>query len=392
MKRVLTSLGGAQVTSEVPSVVETADTASAYEGSWLRLREPPMLPTDGLALRIADLFSGVGGLSVGAWEASRAVGLRPEFAFAAEMDQPLLDAYSRNLQPQNRCVVPLQQRVDGELGGRLTEAELELLDEVGSVDLLLAGPPCQGNSDLNNHTRRDDDRNELYLRAVRFAEVFQPAHVLIENVPGVVHDRRGVVRQARDGLEALGYFVDGATVRAERVGVPQTRRRFFMLASRRVRPSVDRAAELSRRAVRPVIWAIDDLGGESDSTFGSSARHSSENRRRIAYLFEHDLYELPDAERPSCHRDKPHRYRSVYGRMRPDEPAPTITVGFGSTGQGRFVHPHELRTLTPHEAARVQTFPDWFNFSGLARRTLQKGIGNAVPPLLAAAMVRELIA
>jgi DNA (cytosine-5)-methyltransferase 1 len=66
-------------------------------------------------------------------------------------------------------------------------------------------------------------------------------------------------------------------------------------------------------------------------------------------------------------------------------------VGFGSTGQGRFVHPLDPRTLTPQEAARVQTFPDWFDFSCLARGQLQKAIGNAVPPMMAAAVLRELL-
>ena len=113
--------------------------------------------------------------------------------------------------------------------------------------------------------------------------------------------------------------------------------------------------------------------------FNSSANHSDENKRRIHYLFEHDIHDLPNSERPDCHRLKPHGYVAVYGRMYWNIPSPTITGGFGSCGQGRFVHPLKERTLTPHEAARVQFFPDFFDFKGVLRRELQQVIGNAVP-------------
>jgi DNA (cytosine-5)-methyltransferase 1 len=77
--------------------------------------------------------------------------------------------------------------------------------------------------------------------------------------------------------------------------------------------------------------------------------------------------------------------------MYPDRPAPTITAGFLSTGQGRFVHPNHPRTLTPHEAARVQFFPDFFEFGVKYRRTLQRMIGNAVPPKMAYVVALDLL-
>jgi DNA (cytosine-5)-methyltransferase 1 len=137
-------------------------------------------------------------------------------------------------------------------------------------------------------------------------------------------------------------------------------------------------------AARTVRWAIHDLLSiESDSVFDTPSRKSKANASRMAFLFEKGQYNLPDDQRPDCHKAGEHSYVSVYGRLRWDRPAQTITTGFGSMGQGRYVHPQRRRTITPHEAARLQTFPDWFVFGENAPRgVLAKAIGNAVPPLL----------
>jgi len=114
--------------------------------------------------------------------------------------------------------------------------------------------------------------------------------------------------------------------------------------------------------------------------FKSPSKLNEENLGRIRYLMRHGLRDLPNRLRPPCHQDGDHSYKSMYGRLSYAEPAQTITSGFGSPGQGRFVHPTQPRTLTPHEAARVQFFPDWFDFSVVKTRTaLATMIGNAVP-------------
>lgn len=367
------------------------DLPSAFDQSWLRSPERPRVVDARQTIRCADLFCGIGGLSVGLEEAAWSLGLDVEHVLAADTDAALLDRYGKNFGAARLHSDPIETLLDGELGEAPTEAERSLRAAVGDLDVVLAGPPCQGHSDLNNHTRRDDPRNALMLRVARFAEVCRPRALLIENVPAAQRDKDGVIERTRRHLERLGYRTDSGVQRADEVGVAQRRRRFFLLASLDTAPSLAASVERRRRPERSVMWAIEDLGGEGEAPFESSAVHSAENQRRIAYLFEHDLHDLPDPERPACHRDKPHSYTAVYGRMRPDQPAPTITVGFGSTGQGRFVHPHHPRTLTPHEAARVQSFPDWFAFGSLRRGQLQKAIGNAVPPKLASAVVAGLL-
>lgn len=134
------------------------------------------------------------------------------------------------------------------------------------------------------------------------------------------------------------------------------------------------------------------LSGAASMMFATT-RLSGENISRIAHLFSRNVYDLPNELRPPCHRDKAHSYASMYGRMRPDAPAQTITSGFGSMGQGRFVHPTRPRMITAREAARIQGFPDYFSFEPSSSRTaLHEMIANAVPPALSAAIVSAILA
>jgi DNA (cytosine-5)-methyltransferase 1 len=371
---------------------EEAGLPAAFDLAWLRSPTRPRHDARRGRVTAVDLFSGCGGLSLGVWEACRALGLELEVVLAADMDGSALDVLERNLPLRQRHSDRLEAVIDGAVSSTVTAAERRFVSGLGDVDILLAGPPCQGHSDLNNHTRRNDPRNALFLRAARFAELVRPRHVIIENVPGVVHDAGNVVSQTWSILQRLGYRVAGGVLKADQFGVPQRRRRFFTVASLDCEPRLDVLIPRYGTAPRSFLWACEDLlAQEPDPPFDSPATHSDENRRRIEFLFEHDLFDLPDAERPECHRDKRHSYRSVYGRMHPDVPAQTITAGFGSTGQGRFVHPLTPRTITPHEAARLQFFPDFFSFDGVGRSALQRMIGNAVPPKLAYVLALELL-
>jgi DNA (cytosine-5)-methyltransferase 1 len=247
----------------------------------------------------------------------------------------------------------------------------------GNVDLLVAGPPCQGNSDLNNHTRRAGPKNGLYARLARCAEVLRPTHVVIENVPGVLHDKGNVVGRTEECLRHLGYPVAAGILDADAVGVPQMRRRHFMVASQAVEVDLGALTGVYRCPRRSLRWAIEDLLDVSgEAAIDVAATLSSDNQARIAYLFDNDLYDLPDSRRPDCHRLKAHSYKAMYGRLRWDQPAPTITSGFGSPGQGRYIHPLRRRTLTPHEAARIQFFPDFFRFGALPCGAL-RGLASA---------------
>lgn len=290
--------------------------------------------------------------------------------------------------------IDIRKVFPGKLGSRLQVVEQAAVRRAGKVDILVAGPPCQGHSDLNNHTRRKDPRNDLYLRVVRAAEVLKPRIVLIENVGPVIHDHSNVVAISVTTLRSIGYAVETRFVRASALGLPQRRKRHILLAVRDT--NFDVAAAFPTDCQQPVaVWDyLADIEDEPDrrtEMFHTPSRMTPRNRGRVEYLFKHDVYDLPNEHRPPCHENG-HSYISMYGRLREDQPAQTITTGFGSMGQGRFVHPTRPRVITPHEAARIQGFPDFFDFSAVStRRSLQNLIGNAVPPLMSAHVIDNVM-
>lgn len=337
-------------------------------------------------------------MSVGLQEAARRAHRKFDVRLAVDSDPAAARTYKRNFPRANVIASSVESLFDGEIGTELTALEEGLAEQVGRVDILIGGPPCQGHSDLNNHTRREDPRNHLYALMARGAEVLWPKLVVIENVAPVQWDREGVVEATSEALREAGYTVDSDVIDLRRIGIPQLRRRHLLIASRSKAVDPTRVICALHRGLddhpdRTVRWAMDDLKAlRSRGVFDSAGRTSDENARRIHYLFSHNVYDLPNHRRPKCHHDNGHSYISMYGRLRWDRPAQTITTGFGSMGQGRYVHPSERRTITPHEAARLQSLPDWFDFGDdPGRGELARMIGNAVPPLLMVELGQQTI-
>jgi DNA (cytosine-5)-methyltransferase 1 len=368
----------------IPGISTKQDARSMFDQVFLRSTKRAWhAPLRG-ALRTADLFSGCGGLSLGVREASTALGKRFESVLAVDNDAPSLEVYKRNFNPAVSIDQDIRSVLSGKTGDRLKSEERCLLKQIGAIDVCLAGSPCQGHSDLNNHTRRNDTRNELYGRIARFAEIAEPTHIIAENVPTLIHGKDRTLDGTIARLEQLGYSVDITTVNLADIGVPQRRKRHVLIASNQ---SISIDEIIKRYKVseeRTLRWAIADLARRAPgSMLDTPSKLHPDNVKRIQYLMKRDEYDLPNDLRPICHQND-HSYASMYGRLRYDEPAQTITSGFGSPGQGRYVHPTCGRTITPHEAARLQFFPDTFDFSSVKLRTaLANMIGNAVPPTLA---------
>jgi DNA (cytosine-5)-methyltransferase 1 len=354
------------------------------EHALLRSREQPPGTGSRKRVTVVDLFSGCGGLSLGIREAARAYQRDIEVLLAVDIEEPGLGVLAKNFSGAAVEQGDVARMFPGSPGSVLTVAERRVADAMGGVDWLLGGPPCQGHSDFNNRTRRNDDKNQLYLRMVRATEVLQPRHVLIENVPGAWNDSNQVVQRSMQGLRDLGYSVSHGVVDMSGIGVPQRRRRLVVVATRGTRSKavdVSLLTESYGRAPRSLDWAIGDLvDASTHELVDAPARSVPATRKRIEYLFRHGLYDLPDSQRPHCHSKGGHTYSSIYGRLSWDEPAQTITTGFYCMCMGRYVHPERKRTLTAHEAARIQYFPDYFDFGTVDKRgQLATMIGNAVP-------------
>jgi DNA (cytosine-5)-methyltransferase 1 len=213
--------------------------------------------------------------------------------------------------------------------------------------------------------------------------------IVIENVPDVISAKGSVVEAAKALLTASGYsFLSSDVLATHELGGAQTRRRFFLIATKAANGVPLSEFKLALRSpAHSVQWAISDildLESKIDG-FDDTPVMSIENQKRIEWLFDNDQYNLANSERPDCHKNG-HTYPSVYGRLWWDKPAQTITTGFLTPGRGRHIHPLRPRVLTPHEAARLQSFPDSYCFLSkefpLNRTQLGKLIGDAVPPVL----------
>lgn len=400
-------------------IVNLSDASSDGYGAWWQsfLRGGQIFVQDGAPnlppLRSVDAFCGCGGLTLGAAQAAIALGRTLESVAAIDVDAGGLEVHRANFGTHKILHTSVSNLVDFHVTGEGGEAafayEPEITDdmlaaEVGKIDLFLAGPPCQGHSNLNNRTRREDPRNLLYLTAVALAVGLRARKVVIENVPEVLNDRSDVVTTAKALLKRSGYqFIDHGVLAANELGWAQTRKRFFLVASLDTPTSehltIKTAALRLKRSAQSVGWAIGDLMDAPDmpgaGIMDTYPALSEENRSRIQYLFENDKYELPDEERPDCHKDG-HTYPSVYGRIYWEKPAQTITTGFLTPGRGRHIHSWRPRVITPREAARIQAFPDSFRFvvngEEPPRNALTKWIGDAVPPLLGYAAALPLLA
>lgn len=319
------------------------------------------------SLTVLDVFAGAGGLSLGlSWAGFRSVG-------AVEFDPAAAATYELNFGHVLR---------DG-AGASLPIEDVDFGSYRGSVDLLAGGPPCQGFSQLGRGLA-DDPRNRLWREYMRAVDQVRPRAFVMENVPPLLRSEEG--RATLELAESLGYSVHSGVLSAELFGVPQRRKRAFIVGVLKGTPRLPIPMS-SAEHPRTVRWAIGDLPSEPtdlDWHIGRSPQLKSVERYKVVPEGGNrfDLQSARPDLTPRCWLEKPTGSTDVFGRLWWDRPALTIRTEFFKPEKGRYLHPQAHRPITHREAARLQTFPDDFLFTG-SKIQVARQIGNAVPPVLA---------
>ena len=274
-------------------------------------------------------------------------------------------------------------------------------------DLLLVGcTPCQPFSILRRE-EFDQSGNPIPHKSVnlivefgRFVKALHPAHVLVENVPGLTRKGKEVLDEFKAMLKEAGYKYDDRIIYAKDYGVPQNRRRYILIASRLFSPQIpaptygNKDGLMPYRTVRETISEYPHIGAGGEDKF--IPNHKCANLKPI--LIErimatpHDggsRTDWPDRLILECHKNFS-GHTDVYGRMKWDEPSPTLTVKCFSLSNGRFGHPEQDRAISLREAAALQTFADNYVFYG-SMQEIGKQIGNAVPVLLAQVLASYIL-
>lgn len=315
-----------------------------------------------------DLFSGCGGLTLGLKQAGfRVIG-------AVENNSLAVDTYKAN----HKRVHVWEKDIS-----KLSVAEVKRKFNLsrGQLDLLAGCPPCQGFSTLRTLNGRypvNDPRNDLLLQFMRFVRLLLPKAIMMENVPALARDRR--LKKALVDLDKMGYDCTTAILNAASYAVPQRRRRFILLAGRRKKIPLARAA----RCEPKVRTAFKKLGkrAKHDPLHNYRERRSEKVKKMIRLIPANggSRFALGRKAQLECHK-RSDGFKDVYGRMSWDEVAPTITTGCFNPSKGRFLHPTRNRAITLREAALLQTFPKSYFFSLERGRILAaEMIGNALPP------------
>lgn len=350
-------------------------------------------------LRGIDIFSGAGGLSLGAEMAGIKI------TTAIEINSYAAKTFGRN----HRGAKVLQ-------GDIQNVAPKTLLSNKKPIFVIMGGPPCQGFSMSNTRTRNmNNEKNFLFLEFVRFVREIRPAWFVLENVWGLTNINEGKTKiMIEDCFRSIeGYEnISSAVLWASDYGVPQNRNRFFMVGNRL---GIDFKFPQKHTVKITVDEAINDLpsleNGEmleeaaytkpfdEASEYEQLMRNGSDMARQNYVSRNNDLVierykhigqgqnwrAIPDHLMQN-YADKGRCHSGIYKRLRADQPSVVIS----NYRKSMLIHPWENRGISVREAARLQSFPDTFIFEGPLMH-IQQQIGNAVPPLLAKAVFQQII-
>ena len=320
-----------------------------------------------------SLFSGGGGLDLG----FSAAGFRVRCSNDIDTFSCKTLLLNSGKKPFYRHAHSIAADIRGITAASLLE-EAKLLK--GEIDIIIGGPPCQAFSVFGQRRGLDDPRGNLVWEYLRIIQEVQPEAFLFENVAGLKSIHGGkLYEQIIEDLSALGFTVSAHTYQVADFGIPQFRERVFFIGSREgytvptMQPT--HGVILGTRPYRTVGEALRFLREPNNGA--TIANHIGRvHSARIVNRYT----DLQFGERDS---------KTRINKLNPERPSFTIIVGSDKGGGKGHVHPYTPREVTPRESARMQTFPDWWEFYGRGRHVIRQ-VGNAVPPLFAAVLAEHV--
>ena len=339
-------------------------------------------------IKAIDFFCGAGGLTRGLLDAGI------EVLAGVDNDERLQETYAHNNKPS----IFINEDIDA-IDIHELRKELKIQDE--DTTLYAACTPCQPFSNLSRQISDDDNRKILLLTFAKIVKECPPDFILVENVPGLNNGSgKEIYSEFLEILEECGFSNRAADLLdARHFGVPQTRKRFILLASKE--DSISLPIPITNPSqfvtVRECIEGYPEIadGGESEDFLNHKARKLKPHHKAIVEAVPENGGSRGDITDTSillkCHQEKPDSHTDVFGRMAWDKPAPTLTSRCADIYSGRFVHPKQNRGISLREAAALQTFSDDYEFFGTSISGIARQIGNAVPVKLATVIGKSIL-
>lgn len=346
--------------------------------------------------RILDLFCGAGGFSYGFHK-------NPHFktVVASDMNLNLAQTLSKNM-PDVKMII-------GDIKDQKIKNEIIETSKKLKVNMICGGPPCQGFSLKGKKLGLDDPRNYLFLEYLDIVKQLQPEVFVIENVKSLLSTSNGWFKdEILKSIKDLGYFVDVDVLKASDFGVPQTRERTIFLCCKGKKISLPTKVNKNIITVKDAIGDLNYLNsneGQFKQEYKNkpTTEYQKLMRKNSDFLYNHKasnhsaiaikkLEMIP----PECGKEYlpkemlgKQKFSGTWGRLKWNEPSPTIDTRFDASSNGTNNHPVLNRAITPREAARLQSFGDDYIFYG-NKVSVRTQIGNAVPPLMAKAIADRI--
>lgn len=349
--------------------------------------------------RILDLFSGAGGFSLG-------FDMVESFStvLAVDFDKSAINTFQNNFK-KTKCIC-----------GNISDYDTKklIIQEAikKNVNMIIGGPPCQGFSLKGKNLGMHDKRNYLFLEYMAIVKAVQPKIFVIENVKNMISSSNGFfIKQIYENFISLGYNVTYGILNSVNFGVPQNRERAIVVGIKG-----DLSLNINNISkdlntfvtVRDAIFDLSYLNSGEGAEVMTYSTDISSDYQRLMRTHSNNLYNHratnhskfavekmnmipPEGDKSSLPKELhgKQQFSTTWSRLMWDKPSPTIDTRFDTPSNGRNIHPYLNRSITPREAARLQSFPDDFIFYG-NKTSICKQIGNAVPPLMAKAIAKYI--